>query len=69
MPSHPVRSFLFVGDGDAATRIAGLYTIIATWQARGINPFADPIEVLAWVQGHPASRTEELRAGAWARAG
>ena len=31
---------LFVGDIDAGSRIAGLYTLVATCKARGINPFA-----------------------------
>jgi hypothetical protein len=31
---------LFVGDVEAGGSIAGLYMLVATCEARGINPFA-----------------------------
>jgi transposase len=60
------KNFLFVGDVDAGTNIAGLYTIIATCEARGINPFAYLADVIPRVQDHPADRVAELLPGAWA---
>lgn len=62
------KNYLFVGDVDAGTNIAGLYTLIATCEARGINPFAYLTDVLARVQDHPQSRLDELLPGAWAAA-
>lgn len=32
------KNYLFVGDVDAGTNIAGLYTLVATCEARAINP-------------------------------
>ena len=60
------KNFLFVGDIDAGTSIAGLYTLIATCEARGINPFAYLADVIPRVQDHPAARLDELLPGAWA---
>ena len=34
------KNYLFVGDVEAGASIAGLYTLVATCEARGINPFA-----------------------------
>ncbi|MBK8173707.1 MAG: transposase [Sandaracinaceae bacterium] len=34
------RNFLFVGDLEAGKHVAGLYSLIATCEARDINPFA-----------------------------
>lgn len=63
------KNYLFVGDVDAGTSIAGLYTLIATCEARGVNPFAYLADVIARVQDHPADRLDELLPGAWAAAG
>jgi transposase len=60
------KNYLFVGDVDAGTSIAGLYTIIATCEARGVNPFAYLADVIPRVQDHPADRLDELLPGAWA---
>lgn len=62
------KNFLFVGDVDAGTNIAGLYTLVATCEARGINPFAYLADVIARVQDHPADRVHELLPGPWAHA-
>lgn len=61
------KNFLFVGDVDAGTSIAGLYTIIATCEARGINPFAYLADVIPRVQDYPADRIAELLPAAWAQ--
>jgi transposase len=62
------KNYLFVGDVDAGTSIAGIYTLIATCEARGINPFAYLADVITRVQDHPASRLDELLPGNWAAA-
>ncbi len=62
------KNYLFVGDVDAGSSIAGLYTLVATCEARGINPFAYLADVIPPVQDHPKSRLDELLPGPWARA-
>lgn len=59
------KNFLFVGDVQAGKNLAGLYSLVATCEARSINPFAYLADVLARVQDHPASRLDELLPGAW----
>jgi transposase len=60
------KNYLFVGDVDAGTSIAGIYTIIATCEARGVNPFAYLTDVLTRLPDHPADRLDELLPGRWA---
>ncbi len=48
--------------------IAGLYTLVATCEARGINPFAYLADVIPCVQDHPKRRLDELLPGPWSRA-
>jgi transposase len=62
------KNYLFVGDVKAGTSIAGLYTLVATCEARGINPFAYLSDVIPRVQDHPMRRLDELLPGPWARA-
>jgi transposase len=62
------KNYLFVGDVDAGRNIAGLYSLVATCEARGINPFAYLADVLPRVSDHPNSRIDELLPGAWAAA-
>jgi transposase len=60
------KNYLFVGDVDAGTSIAGLYTLVATCEARGINPSAYLADVIPRVQDHPKCRLDELLPGPWA---
>lgn len=62
------KNYLFVGGVDAGKNIAGLYTLIATCEARGVNPFTYLADVIARVQDHPADKLDELLPGAWAAA-
>lgn len=62
------KNYLFFGDVEAGGNIAGLYTLIATCEARGVNPFAYLADVIARVQDHSAHRLDELLPGAWAQA-
>src|SRR5688500_4882563 len=43
--------------------IAGLYTPVATCEARGINPLADLADVIPRVQDHPKRRLDEYCPG------
>ena len=62
------RNYLFVGDLQAGRHLAGLYSLVATCEARGINPFEYLADVLPRVSDHPQSRLDELLPGAWAAA-
>jgi hypothetical protein len=60
------KNYLFVHDGDAGASIAGLYSLVATCEARRINPFEYLADVLARVQDHPKNAIDDLLPGAWA---
>lgn len=60
------KNYLFVHDGDAGASLAGLYSLVATCEARGINPFEYLADVLTRVQDHPTSAVDELLPGPWA---
>lgn len=59
------KNYLFVHDREAGTSIAGLYSLVATCEARGINPFDYLVDVLTRVQDHPTSAIDEFMPGAW----
>jgi len=63
------KNYLFVGDVDAGKSLVGLYSLVATCESRGINPFDYLADVLGRVQDHPANAIDELLPGAWAAAG
>ena len=63
------KNYLFVGDVAAGKSLAGLYSLVATCESRGINPFDYLADVLSRVQDHPANAIDELLPGAWATAG
>jgi hypothetical protein len=48
--------------------LAGLYSLVATCESRGINPFDYLTDVLARLQDHPAKAIDELLPAAWAAA-
>jgi transposase len=60
------KNYLFVHDCDAGASIAGLYSLVATCEARGINPLEYLADVLARVQDHPKGAIDELLPGVWA---
>ncbi|MDB4986004.1 MAG: Mobile element protein [Myxococcaceae bacterium] len=62
------KNYLFVGDVASGKSLAGLYSLVATCESRGINPFDYLTDVLARVQDHPARAVDELLPGAWAAA-
>ena len=60
------KNFLFVGDIESGKNLAGLYSLVATCEARAINPFEYLADVLARIGEHPQSRIDELLPAAWA---
>ncbi|AKU95769.1 Mobile element protein [Labilithrix luteola] len=62
------KNYLFVGDVDSGKSLAGLYSLVATCESRGINPFDYIVDVLGRVQDHPMSAIDELLPGPWATA-
>ena len=60
------KNFLFVGDLEGGENLAVLHSLIATCEARDINPFAYLADVIARVQDHPANKLDELLPGNWA---
>ena len=62
------KNYLFVGDVASGKSLVGLYSLIATCESRGVNPFDYLTDVLGRVQDHPAKALDELLPGAWAAA-
>jgi transposase len=59
------KNFLFVGSDEAGENLAGLYSLIATCEACGVNPVDYLADVLLRVQTHPVSRIDELLPQNW----
>jgi transposase len=59
------KNFLFVGTDEAGENLAGLYSLIATCEANGINAVTYLADVLIRVQTHPTSRIDELLPHNW----
>jgi transposase len=59
------KNFLFVGTDHAGENLAGMYSLIATCEANGVNPVAYLADVLVRVQDHPKSRIDELLPHKW----
>jgi transposase len=62
------KNYLFVGDLNAGRNLAGLYSLVATCEARSINPFEYLADVLTRIGDPPQSRLDELLPGPWAAA-
>jgi transposase len=62
------KNFLFVGHEDAGDNVAALYTLVATCEAHGVNPFEYLRDVLMRVSTHPASDIDALLPHRWAPA-
>jgi transposase len=59
------KNFLFVGDVEAGDHLAILYSLVATCEARDIDPVAYLQDVIMRVDIHPASRIDELLPQNW----
>lgn len=63
------KNFLFVGNEDAGENIAGVYSLVSSCTANGVNPLEYLQDVLLRVQTHPAERIDELLPHRWQRPG
>ncbi|NRD62946.1 IS66 family transposase [Corallococcus exiguus] len=61
------KNFLFVGHEAAGENLAGLYALVATCEANGVNPEEYLADVLLRVQTHPNARIGELLPHEWKR--
>ncbi|RYY96951.1 MAG: IS66 family transposase, partial [Chitinophagaceae bacterium] len=61
------KNFLFVGHEAAGENLAGLYALVATCEANGVNPEDYLADVLLRVQTHPNARIGELLPHEWKR--
>ena len=59
------KNYLFVGHDAAGENLAGLYALVATCTANGVDPTAYLADVLLRVQTHPASRIDEILPHNW----
>jgi len=59
------KNFMFVGDEECGRNLAGLYSLVATCDAVGVEPVAYLRDVLMRVDTHPASRIDELLPQNW----
>jgi transposase len=59
------KNFLFVGHEEAGENIAGLYSLVATCEANGVNPYDYLRDVLLRVSTHPANLIDELLPDQW----
>jgi transposase len=59
------KNWLFVGHDEAGENVAGLFSLIATCEANGVNPTEYLADVLLRVQTHPAARIDELLPHNW----
>jgi transposase len=59
------KNFLFVGHDKAGENLAGLYSLVATCEANGVNPAAYLSDVLVRLDTHPAARIDELLPHRW----
>ena len=54
------KKFLHVGDRIAGENLAGLYSLVATCEANGINPLAYLTDVLGKICSHPNAKLDDL---------
>ena len=59
------KNFLFVDHDEGGEHLAGLYALVATCEANGVNPQAYLADVLLRVQTHPASDIDQLLPHNW----
>lgn len=61
------KNFLFVGHDGAGDNLAGLYSLVATCEANGVNPLDYLADVLVRVNTHPNKQIDELLPHLWTR--
>ena len=59
------KNYLSVGNDEAGASLAGLYALVATCQANGVDPEAFLADVLVRVQSTPGGRIDDVAAHSW----
>jgi len=59
------KNFLFTGNEIAGTNLAGIYSLIATCEACGVNPLEYLPDVMSRISSHPASDIDALLPDRW----
>ena len=59
------KNYLFAGNDDAATNLAGLYSLVASCELHDINPEQYLADVLIRVHTHPQQQIDELMPHRW----
>jgi transposase len=59
------KNYLFVGNDEAGINLAGLFSLLATCEANGINPEQYLADVLPRLASHPNARLDELLPHRW----
>jgi transposase len=63
------KNFLFVGHEEAGENLAGLYSLVATCEANGVEPISYLTDVLGRLGSHPAAALEDLLPHKWRPSG
>ncbi len=63
------KNFLFVGHEDAGENLAGLYSLVATCEANGVEPISYLTDVLGRLGSHPAAALQDLLPHKWRPSG
>jgi transposase len=62
------KNFLFLGSAAGGERAAILYTVLESAKLNGLDPEADPADVIdRMATGHPINRLAELLPWSWQR--
>ncbi len=59
------KNFMFVFDADKGENLAGLYSLVSTCEAHGVDPIEYLRDVMLRVDIHPAARIDELLPHKW----
>lgn len=59
------KNYLFVGNDEAGANLAGLFSLLATCEANGVNPENYLADILPRMASHPNSRLDELLPHKW----
>jgi len=59
------KNFLFTGNEIAGTNLAGIYSLLATCEACGVNPLEYLPDVMSRISSHPASDIDALLPDRW----
>ena len=63
------KNFLFVGHEEGGESLAGLYSLVSTCEANGVEPISYLTDVLGRVRSHPDKALDELLPHKWQPSG